>query len=516
MSSVIKHSGTTLPAIEFQTSERLKRVLPIIAPIVLAVVFILIRLFYGQHAFLYESALTMLALMSYLTAAAVLITNFFVKENFLNHAGLISVALGYCFNLSGWMIRWIEAGEKEGWIGGKVWRYFPLDNLYSLTLGFCAGATLATLVIIRNPKYRVLGGLAMPIISVIMLQAFFFGGEIRTLPPILNSYWLPMHVTTATFGYGAALVSFGIAVAYLIKDGVRSEAFAIVVTLFGLLILSAASGGSVLLHAEYGPSLVLEKQALPIHSILPLVGPVMFVTLFVLLAALVLFIAAWSGDKQKLNTWAWRLFRLSVVAIGLSIGLMFYQISQTSNAGALAANRDYGEFGAFLAKNMQMNVPLAQQGSFAQSWLQQNSSRLGLSYNSNPVEFAALVALFVSLLMTALIALKREAITTALPSLDALDALLYRTVGVVVPLLTLLLITGAVWANESWGRYWGWDPKEVGALVSWIAFAGYLHLRLVGGWKGRRSVYVVLLGFILVIFTWLGVSYLLPGLHSYA
>ena len=516
MSSVIKHSETTVPAIEFQTSGRFKRTLPVVAPIVLAIVFILIRLFYGQHAFLYESALTMLALMSYLTAATVLVTNFFVKENYLSYAGLISVALGYCFNLSGWMIRWIEAGEKEGWIGANVWRYFPLDNLYALTLGFCAGAALATLVIIRNPKYRVLGVFAMPIISVIMLQAFFLGGEIRTLPPILNSYWLPMHVTTATFGYGAALVSFGIAVAYLIKDGVRSEAFAIVAALFGLLVLSVASGGSVLFHAEYGPSLTLENQGLPIRSILPVVGSVMLVTFFVLLAALVLFIAAWKGNKLNLNIWAWRLFRLSVVTIGLGIGLMFYQISQTSNPGALATSRDYGEFGAFLAKNMQTNVTVAQQGSFAQNWLQQNGSRLALGYNSNPVEFGALVTLFVSLLMTALIALKREAVTATLPSLNALDALLYRTVGVVVPLLTLLLITGAVWANESWGRYWGWDPKEVGSLVTWMAFAGYLHLRLVAGWKGRRSAYVVLLGFVLVIFTWLGVSYLLPGLHSYA
>jgi cytochrome c-type biogenesis protein CcsB len=103
-----------------------------------------------------------------------------------------------------------------------------------------------------------------------------------------------------------------------------------------------------------------------------------------------------------------------------------------------------------------------------------------------------------------------------LPPLKSLDALLYRTVGVAFPLLSLLLITGAVWANESWGRYWGWDSKEVGALVSWMAYAGYLHTRIAHGWRGRRSAYFALLGFVLVVFTWLGVSFLLPGLHSYA
>ena len=80
----------------------------------------------------------------------------------------------------------------------------------------------------------------------------------------------------------------------------------------------------------------------------------------------------------------------------------------------------------------------------------------------------------------------------------------------------MLLITGAVWANESWGRYWGWDSKETGALVAWLAYAGFLHTRIAHSWTGRRSAYFAIVGFLLVIFTYLGVSYLLPGLHSYA
>ena len=79
-----------------------------------------------------------------------------------------------------------------------------------------------------------------------------------------------------------------------------------------------------------------------------------------------------------------------------------------------------------------------------------------------------------------------------------------------------LLITGAVWANESWGRYWGWDAKEVGALVAWLTYAGFLHSRIGYGWKGRRSAYFAVVAFLFVVFTYLGVSYLLPGLHSYA
>jgi hypothetical protein len=181
-----------------------------------------------------------------------------------------------------------------------------------------------------------------------------------------------------------------------------------------------------------------------------------------LLAALVLFIAAWNGNKLKLNTWAWRLFRLSVVTIGLGIGLMFYQISQTTNASAFATSRDYGEFGAFLAKNMQTNVTVAQQSSFAQNWLQQNGSRLDLSFNSNPVEFAALVALFVSLLMTIA---KAKPLQPRCFSLSLMRCSTARSGCRSAS--TLLLI--AVWANGS-GRYWG-RTQRVGSLVLWMAFA---------------------------------------------
>ena len=141
---------------------------------------------------------------------------------------------------------------------------------------------------------------------------------------------------------------------------------------------------------------------------------------------------------------------------------------------------------------------------------------LKASMQSNPVEFGGLVGLFVALLMVAIFSWKRKDVVASMPGLEKIDGMLYRTVGVAFPMLSMLLITGAVWANESWGRYWGWDSKEVGALVAWMAYAGFLHTRIAHGWRGRRSAYFALLGFALVIFTWLGVSYLLPGLHSYA
>src|SRR5262249_28725695 len=110
---------------------------------------------------------------------------------------------------------------------------------------------------------------------------------------------------------------------------------------------------------------------------------------------------------------------------------------------------------------------------------------------------------------------KQEAIISLLPDQDRLDMLIYRVVTIGFPLLAGQLITGAMWAGESWGRYWGWDPKETWALITWLIYAAYLHTRITRGWSGRKTVYFTLVGFASVMFTYLGVTYLLSGLHSY-
>jgi len=100
------------------------------------------------------------------------------------------------------------------------------------------------------------------------------------------------------------------------------------------------------------------------------------------------------------------------------------------------------------------------------------------------------------------------------------DDLSYRMVAFGFPLLGLCIIMGAVWANEAWGRYWGWDPKETASLVTWLIYAGYLHARLAFGWKGTRASILNLVGFGCVIFTWIGLNIVakmieLETLHAY-
>jgi cytochrome c-type biogenesis protein CcsB len=103
----------------------------------------------------------------------------------------------------------------------------------------------------------------------------------------------------------------------------------------------------------------------------------------------------------------------------------------------------------------------------------------------------------------------------SLPPLPVLDTLIYRTTVLGFLLLTLGIFTGAVWAETAWGRYWSWDPKETWSLITWFIYAALLHARLLKGWHGRRIAWLAVLGFIAVLFTYLGVSFLLTGLHAY-
>ena len=98
---------------------------------------------------------------------------------------------------------------------------------------------------------------------------------------------------------------------------------------------------------------------------------------------------------------------------------------------------------------------------------------------------------------------------------DTLDNISYRMIGLGFPLLTIGIIAGAVWANEAWGSYWSWDPKETWALITWLVFAAYLHSRLTKGWQGRRPAILAASGFLVVWVCYLGVNLLGKGLHSY-
>jgi cytochrome c-type biogenesis protein CcsB len=130
-----------------------------------------------------------------------------------------------------------------------------------------------------------------------------------------------------------------------------------------------------------------------------------------------------------------------------------------------------------------------------------------------------LVSFFVSLLYLVLergIKKKRfSPISKRFPSLEALDSINYRCMSYGFPFLTIGIITGSLWAGIAWGSYWNWDPKETWSLITWIVYAILIHNRLTIGWRGRKTAYMMIAGFFSILFTFLGINFIIGGLHSY-
>ena len=145
---------------------------------------------------------------------------------------------------------------------------------------------------------------------------------------------------------------------------------------------------------------------------------------------------------------------------------------------------------------------LLKQATTVQNNIQQP---LEVSTNSNVAVLEAVTTL------TENISLSPQRLSLA----DTLDNISYRIIGLGFPLLTIGIIAGAVWANEAWGSYWSWDPKETWALITWLVFAAYLHSRITKGWQGRKPAILAATGFFMVWICYLGVNILGKGLHSY-
>ncbi|MBE3586137.1 MAG: c-type cytochrome biogenesis protein CcsB [Thermoanaerobacter sp.] len=146
------------------------------------------------------------------------------------------------------------------------------------------------------------------------------------------------------------------------------------------------------------------------------------------------------------------------------------------------------------------------------SWLTYHVLTAIVAYSAFALSFAGAVLYLIASGDSPLFAgLRRR-----LPDREVLDRLVYQAVVIGLPFQTLLIVTGAIWAQYAWGAYWSWDPKETWSLITWLVYAAYVHARFVLGWRGRPAAYLAVAGFIVVMFTFVGVTFLMSGQHSYA
>src|SRR5919197_3698008 len=513
----------------------------------------LLRIQVGPEHFSKDGALMMMALAAYLIAATFYLMNLYAPSRLFERVGLASATAGVLLNLASWLTRWVAYREHDVsiWLQqGKpvaewpwVFRNIPFANLYDLSLAFAFGAGFTTLLIAHRKNFRFLGAVSLPLAALILILARFIGDDILGLQPVLDSYWRPIHVGIASLSYGIALVCFATAVIYLLKDGVKVEAMGFWSSIFAVAVI-ATIGGSfgtfpVITTGTYAASTFLPpRMPLPLRADIPYVGPLLILAGLLLVGVVALFGAyAFAGEEKApkvkpYKVWGWRLLKAALVVQALAVVMLVWQVKTLKRVAVCAEGSrpadtacvDTGQYYGFW-KAMALReggnpeqvalVPHDEAERRAQAFVSQRQDEMFLSLNANPVELAALITAFAGTLFVILFGFRTERLRAALPDREKIDSLMYKTGGVVFAGLALLLMTGAIWANESWGRYWGWDSKETGAFVAWLTYGGFLHVRISRGWTGRASAYFAIVAFLLIVFTYLGVSYLLPGLHSY-
>ena len=372
--------------------------------------------------------------------------------------------------------RWYEAGHP------------PFASVYEMLLSFVW--TLAALTLIAEKKYdvKVIGTVTMPvaIVGVVLMQ--LLRTEVHPLVPALQSTWLHVHVTLAMLAYAACALSFALAMMFLIQDKMKTETFLAVTSASTLAIYA----GVVFTRFEtWGGLNVIGWDPERKAEILIAKGQRLFVTI---------------PDLGWLMVLA-----MLVVASPL----FFYAIARLKKDESYLAIANRAVFVSILLQVMALIMFLVRvrdgrYGSLDAEGIYQTS------LVTSPFILSGLVGgVFISLLYLLLL-WRRPDLERLLPSADELDRLTYKTIGIAFPLLTLMIAAGAYWANQTWGSYWSWDPKETWAAITWLVYAGYLHMRVTRGWRGRRAAYFAVFGFAVVMFTFFGVTYLLPGLHAYA
>jgi ABC-type transport system involved in cytochrome c biogenesis permease subunit len=556
MSEVLKQPALAgAPEINLKAG-RLSSYLPAALSLVGAGLLTLWRFNAGPENFSSDGALMMMALAAYLIAAVFYLTNLYAPSSFFEKIGIVSATLGVMLNLGSWLVRWIAYREHDVaiWLQqGKpeadwpwIFRNIPFANLYDLSLGFAFGAGITTLLIAHRRNFRFLGAVSLPLASLILILARFIGDDIVGLQPVLDSYWRPIHVGIAALSYGIALVCFATAVVYLLKEGVKTEAMAVWSSVFSLAVIATVSKGSVLALGSvfwglsgtvgsYGSAVFLPPRfPLPLRAELPYVGLLLLASALLLAGVVALFLRYLYGGDDRARRLGHHVLKAALVTQALAVGVLVYQVKSIQSVAVCGdgAARPAGvacikpsqfyRAGAFLAENEKLSpeqiaaLPAERVSRAGEEFVRGRQNEFFLSLNANPVELAALITAFAGTLFVILFSFRTERLRAALPDKEKIDSLMYKTGGVTFAGLALLLMTGAVWANESWGRYWGWDSKETGAFVAWLTYGGFLHVRISRGWSGRASAYFAIVAFLLIVFTYLGVSYLLPGLHSYA
>jgi ABC-type transport system involved in cytochrome c biogenesis permease subunit len=378
-------------------------------------------------------------------------------EAYSKRWGLISLGLtivGFLSHLTFFFTRWVEAG------------HIPTSNMFEFMTFLGMMIVLAFIIVYLLYRTAVLGVFALPVAVIIIAYAAVFPKEIQPLIPALQSYWLKIHVTTAALGEAFFAVGFAAGLMYLIQNVNFS-----------------------------GTSKVERREQRGVEF-----------TLFTMLMILAFVAAIFSFSAAGYKS----VFAENVTYVDQNNvqQVMKKEVTYVLPPIVKPYEGETIQFQPFLG----MTEPLFE----APSWMK--GAQAGRKFNTAIWSVLSGAVLYALLRLLARKPLG-EKLHPLLKGMDAedVDEIGYRAIAIGYPIFTLgALIFAMIWAHEAWGRFWGWDPKEVWALIVWLFYAAYLHFRLSRGWQGKKSAWLSVIGFLVVMFTLVGVNLVIAGLHSYS
>ncbi len=459
-----------------------------------------------------------ICIIGYVLALFIYSFNLAFRHAFWRRLATIIVALSFLLQTIGMVFRWIEAGyvevaaveraTGETLKGLSRWLIFtqhpPWSNLYEIMVYMSWGIILVFLVCEVKWRVRFMGIFALLLALTAFGVASLTDGIIKPLVPALKSWWIMVHVISASIAYAAGTIAAIASLLYLVKAKDRLSLTALgsgIMALSAFLGLILGRGLSLLTDATYRVKLlremggdyvtvgkIVEGQFTPYYVPSPGVGPLLLVAILLCLLAAVMMFKA----RQKMDVPAgW-------------IKISYF-------AGLLAMFT----VGVVMTVNDMSMVNVIIDPEVSPSLMPPGPWRLALQSNTWDLGFLSVI--LVGQIFIGLAILFPVQIRDLLPSAKQLDRVAYANIMVSFSLVAVVLVTGALWAHYAWGRYWGWDPKETGALVIWLNYALYLHTRVTYGWTGTRSAVIAILGFFIILAGFLGVNlgWFANGLHSY-
>ncbi|MEC1179161.1 c-type cytochrome biogenesis protein CcsB [Metasolibacillus meyeri] len=337
----------------------------------------------------------------------------------------------------------------------------PVSNMFEFTTAF--GMFVVGAFIVSYFMYRVaaLGIAALPIAILIIGYAAMFPREVSPLVPSLQSNWLTIHVITAALGESILALSAVAGLIYLLKH----------------VNLKKASKERFFLEAV-------------MFSLVLVIG---FVVSSITFSAMG-YSATYQYTNKEGNTSVIEYHNPAIFGMNDYVEVKLVDAKGKSYEPVVEADRSFQPL-------MEM-PPLV------------NAKKLTTVFYS--ILFGTVIYLLIRLIGRRSISAMVQPLVQKVNS-SLMDEIGYRAILIGFPIFTLgALIFAMIWAHEAWSRFWGWDPKEVWALITWLFYAAFLHLRLSKGWEGKKSAWLAVIGFAIIMFNLIAVNLIIAGLHSYA